>query len=234
MSRRSTRALPTRRATFVAHWYAGAANLLRHYTRASGRGAWTRACSRSPPTAQRLGRRTISRPSARRGALGQHMPAFHERFDLLLTPTVPIAAFAAGVELPDPTRQERWIDWAPFSYPFNLTQQPAASVPCGLTAAGLPVGLQIVGPMHADALVLRAARAFEAARPWAMPGAPRGSAGEATPCRRDLSRRPAAGPDLRARPPQVERDEIVDFASACDPQPFHLDEAAAPPRSMAG
>jgi aspartyl-tRNA(Asn)/glutamyl-tRNA(Gln) amidotransferase subunit A len=49
-------------------------------------------------------------------------------------------------------------------------------VPCGLTAAGLPVGLQIVGPMHADALVLRAARAFEAMRPWAFPAAPRGSA----------------------------------------------------------
>ena len=89
---------------------------------------------------------------------------------------MPIAAFAAGVERPDPARQERWFDWAPFSHPFNLTQQPAASVPCGLTAAGLPVGLQIVGPMHADALVLRAARAFEAARPWPMPGAPRGSA----------------------------------------------------------
>jgi aspartyl-tRNA(Asn)/glutamyl-tRNA(Gln) amidotransferase subunit A len=87
---------------------------------------------------------------------------------------VPIAAFAAGVERPDPARQERWFDWAPFSHPFNLTQQPAASVPCGLTAEGLPVGLQIVGPMHADALVLRAARAFEAARPWPMPGAPRG------------------------------------------------------------
>jgi aspartyl-tRNA(Asn)/glutamyl-tRNA(Gln) amidotransferase subunit A len=54
-----------------------------------------------------------------------------------------------------------------------MSQQPAASVPCGLTAAGLPVGLQIVGPMHADALVLRAARAFEAARPWPMLEAPR-------------------------------------------------------------
>ena len=56
----------------------------------------------------------------------------------------------------------------------NLRRNPAASVPCGLTAAGLPVGLQIVGPMHADALVLRAARAFEAIRPWPMPAAPAG------------------------------------------------------------
>jgi aspartyl-tRNA(Asn)/glutamyl-tRNA(Gln) amidotransferase subunit A len=55
----------------------------------------------------------------------------------------------------------------PFTYPFNLTQQPAATVPCGRTAAGLPVGLQIVGPRHAEATVLRAARAYEAAQPWA-------------------------------------------------------------------
>ena len=101
------------------------------------------------------------------------MRRFHETFDLLLTPAVPITAFAAGRERPEPARQRRWIDWAPFSNPFNLTQQPAASVPCGLTAAGLPVGLQIVGPMHADHLVLRAARAFEAAQPWKLPEAPR-------------------------------------------------------------
>jgi aspartyl-tRNA(Asn)/glutamyl-tRNA(Gln) amidotransferase subunit A len=108
----------------------------------------------------------------RRIELGVTMRRFHQRFDLLLTPTLPIAAFAAGVERPDPERQRRWIDWAPFSNPFNLSQQPAASIPCGLTAAGLPVGLQIVGPMHADALVLRAARAFEQARPWPFPEEP--------------------------------------------------------------
>jgi aspartyl-tRNA(Asn)/glutamyl-tRNA(Gln) amidotransferase subunit A len=91
----------------------------------------------------------------------------------LLTPTLPLAAFAAGIERPDPDRQPRWFYWAPFSNPFNLTQQPAASVPCGLTAAGLPAGLQIVGPMHADALVLRAARALETVRPWPLPAAPK-------------------------------------------------------------
>ena len=69
----------------------------------------------------------------------------------------------------DVKKERRWTDWTPFSYPFNLTQQPAASVPCGLTAAGLPVGLQIVGPRYADARVLRAARAFEMAQPFPMP-----------------------------------------------------------------
>ena len=65
------------------------------------------------------------------------------------------------------------MEWTPFSYPFNLTGQPACSVPCGFTEAGLPVGLQIVGPRYADPLVMRAARAFEQARPFEMLDAPR-------------------------------------------------------------
>jgi aspartyl-tRNA(Asn)/glutamyl-tRNA(Gln) amidotransferase subunit A len=61
------------------------------------------------------------------------------------------------------------MSWTPFTYPFNLTRQPAATVPCGFTKAGLPVGLQIVGPAYGDALVLRAARAFEQAHPFTLP-----------------------------------------------------------------
>ncbi len=70
-----------------------------------------------------------------------------------MTPTLPIAAFEAGRELSDVLRERRWTDWSPFSYPFNLTQQPAASIPCGFTKSGLPVGLHIVGARYADALV---------------------------------------------------------------------------------
>jgi aspartyl-tRNA(Asn)/glutamyl-tRNA(Gln) amidotransferase subunit A len=109
---------------------------------------------------------------AERRALGIAMQRFFGEYDLLLTPTLPIAAFPAGQEVPDPARYPRWIDWASFSFPFNLTQQPAATVPCGLTRAGLPIGLQIVGPKYADALVLRAARAYESSRPWSFPEAP--------------------------------------------------------------
>ena len=97
------------------------------------------------------------------------MNLFHRDYDLLLTPALSITAFDAGKDVADSMLQKRWTDWTPFSYPFNLTQQPAASVPCGLTRAGLPVGLQIVGPRYADARVLRAARAFESARPFALP-----------------------------------------------------------------
>ena len=105
----------------------------------------------------------------KRGALGVHMQLFHQQYDLLLTPTLPLTAFEAGQEVADLLKQKRWTDWSPFSYPFNLTQQPAASMPCGLTNEGLPVGLHIVGPRYADALVLRAARAFESLMPIASP-----------------------------------------------------------------
>ena len=62
----------------------------------------------------------------------------------------------------------RWLRWTPFSYPFTMTGQPALTAPCGFTPDGLPVGLQIVGPLHREDLVLKAARAFEAARPQNM------------------------------------------------------------------
>ena len=74
------------------------------------------------------------------------MGEFHEHYDLLVTPTLPIPAFEAGVEVPAGSTAPRWTSWTPFTYPFNMTQQPAASVPCGFTTAGLPVGLQVVGP----------------------------------------------------------------------------------------
>jgi aspartyl-tRNA(Asn)/glutamyl-tRNA(Gln) amidotransferase subunit A len=64
---------------------------------------------------------------------------------------------------------EAMLGWTPFSYPFNLTQQPACTIPCGLTVDGLPIGMQLVGPMFGDALVLRAAHAYEHARPLPRP-----------------------------------------------------------------
>ncbi len=102
-----------------------------------------------------------------RGELGVTMCEFHTRFDLLLTPSLAVPAFGVGRLEPEGSDGEDWTNWTPFSYPFNLTQQPAATVPCGFTSDGLPAGLQIVGPMHADGLVLLAARAFEQVRPWA-------------------------------------------------------------------
>jgi aspartyl-tRNA(Asn)/glutamyl-tRNA(Gln) amidotransferase subunit A len=106
----------------------------------------------------------------------QHPRAFFERYDLLLTPTIACAPFALGLDnaveiAGTPVRPYSWI---PFTWPFNLTGQPAASVPCGFTKDGLPIGLQIVGRRFDDATVLRAAAAFERARPWAHRRPPAG------------------------------------------------------------
>jgi aspartyl-tRNA(Asn)/glutamyl-tRNA(Gln) amidotransferase subunit A len=90
-------------------------------------------------------------------------------WDFLLTPTVSTASFPAGrLQPPDwPQHAWDWLVWAEFSYPFNFSGNPAATVPCGFTRDGLPVGLQIVGRRLDDLGVLQAAAAFEAARPWA-------------------------------------------------------------------
>jgi aspartyl-tRNA(Asn)/glutamyl-tRNA(Gln) amidotransferase subunit A len=101
-----------------------------------------------------------------RGILGTRMRLFMEPFDLLVTPSLPIPAFQAGILAPGIDNTSKWVDWTPFSYPFNLTQQPAASVPCGFTREGLPAGLQIVGRMFDDWTVLKAAYAYERAHDW--------------------------------------------------------------------
>ncbi|MFI1290247.1 amidase [Streptomyces sp. NPDC020792] len=92
--------------------------------------------------------------------LGRVMGHFHQSYDLLVTPTLPITAFEAGAEVPKGSGHRRWTGWTPFTYPFNMTQQPAASVPVGRDEDGLPVGLQIVAARHRDDLVLRAAHAL--------------------------------------------------------------------------
>jgi len=105
-----------------------------------------------------------------RAELHAAMLAFHERYDLLLTPTMPVTALKAGRDMPEAGDfGDDWLNWSPYTYPFNLTQQPAASVPCGLTRNGLPMGAQIVGQLGADQTVLRAAKAIEQAMPMPRP-----------------------------------------------------------------
>jgi aspartyl-tRNA(Asn)/glutamyl-tRNA(Gln) amidotransferase subunit A len=104
--------------------------------------------------------------TAVRMELGQLMGRFHQTYDVLVTPTLPLAAFPVGQDVPDGWHSPDWTSWAPYSYPFNLTQQPALSVPCGFTSAGLPIGLQVVGARHTDALVLRVGQAYQSATDW--------------------------------------------------------------------
>ena len=90
-------------------------------------------------------------------------------FDLLLLPMVPIEPFAAERDGPagmDPSTAVPWARWTPFSYPFNLTGQPAAAIPCGWTTSGLPVGMQVVGRRFEDVNVLRFCAAWEKCFDW--------------------------------------------------------------------
>ncbi|MFF5344294.1 amidase [Streptomyces althioticus] len=146
---------------FHALWFAGAARV-------------TQGLGREQRERLDPGLREICRAGGRLSALdylaavdvrmnlGRRMGRFHDTYDLLVTPTLPVTAFEAGAEVPRGSGHRRWTGWTPFTYPFNMTQQPAASVPVGL-ADGLPVGLQLVAARHRDDLVLRAAHAlFEA------------------------------------------------------------------------
>jgi aspartyl-tRNA(Asn)/glutamyl-tRNA(Gln) amidotransferase subunit A len=155
-------------ALFNMHWFAGAAFLASGFS-VEQRKRLDPGLQEVIAAGEQISRQALQEAAHLRGELGVCMQLFHQKYDLLLTPTLPIPAFDAGQEVPDPRAQKRWTEWTPFSYPFNLTQQPAASIPCGLTTAGLPVGLQIVGPRYADALVLRAARAIETLLPRRMP-----------------------------------------------------------------
>ncbi|MDX2594723.1 MULTISPECIES: amidase [Streptomyces] len=144
---------------FHTLWFSGAARLTQSFS----------------PNRRRLldpGLREICAQGARLGALdylaavdvrmdlGRRMGRFHERYDLLVTPTLPVTAFEAGREVPVGSGLRRWTGWTPFTYPFNMTQQPAATVPVGVDDDGLPVGLQVVAARHRDDLVLRASHAL--------------------------------------------------------------------------
>lgn len=150
--------------TFTTLWDTGAANALRHL-HTGQRAVLDPGLAEAVAAGEAHGVLDYLAAVGRRAELAVRMARFHDSFDLLVTPAVAVPPFAAGRDVPDGWPDRRWPTWAPLSFVFNLTQQPAAVVPCGLTSEQLPVGLQIVGPRFADALVLRAARAYERAHP---------------------------------------------------------------------
>ncbi|MFT4749280.1 MAG: aspartyl-tRNA(Asn)/glutamyl-tRNA(Gln) amidotransferase subunit A [Pseudohongiellaceae bacterium] len=104
----------------------------------------------------------------RRYEFREKMRKFFTKYDLLLTPTIPVAAPDVGIDVPPEVAGRNIVSWVYYTYPFNLTGQPAASVPAGFTTAGLPVGLQMVGGMHSECDIFRAAAALEEKCPWAQ------------------------------------------------------------------
>ena len=150
---------------FEVLWSTGAAKWLDSFPEGSGhrvdpglRRVWERGRTYSA--------RDYLDATAERMALGIHMGEFHTHYDVLLTPTMPVQPFEVGHDVPPGSGLTDWPQWTGFTYPFNMTQQPAVSVPAGFTSQGLPVGLQIVGPRHSDDLVLAVARLVEELRPW--------------------------------------------------------------------
>lgn len=108
-----------------------------------------------------MSRRDYQQATQDRAAYGAGMKAFMTTYDFLITPMIAVPPFDTPHVTPLTENGKLWMEWTPFTYPFNLTQQPAASVPCGFTEAGLPVGIQIVGRHGDDARVLLASHALE-------------------------------------------------------------------------
>ena len=131
-------------------WFTGAAKVVEQY----GEGAIERVDARLREAVAEYGTGVSAvsylDATAVRMDLGVRMGAFHNRFDLLLTPTTPIPAFPKGQDAPDGWPSTLWTSRTPYTYPFTMTQQPTLSLPCGFTAQRRPIGLQMVGPRHAD------------------------------------------------------------------------------------
>jgi aspartyl-tRNA(Asn)/glutamyl-tRNA(Gln) amidotransferase subunit A len=147
-------------AIFDTLWHAGAARILRDLT--------LEQQALLDPGFREIAEKGMSislaqymQAGEQRYDLTAQMAAFHDDFDLLVTPTMPIAPFDAGINTPASGGYANWTAWTQFSYPFNLTQQPAASLPCGLDAQGLPVGLHLIARRYNDHAVLSAARLLE-------------------------------------------------------------------------
>ncbi|HTQ13361.1 MAG TPA: amidase [Rhizomicrobium sp.] len=150
--------------TFRDIWWAGAGLLLGDYA-PEKKAQLDPGLRRMAEEGTAIPLRRYLKANLARGAYGSAMRQFMERHDFLLTPSVATPAFGVGQLTPLDDDGRAWMQWTPFSYPFNLTQQPAASIPCGFTGDGLPVGLQIVGRMFDDMGVLAASYAYETAHP---------------------------------------------------------------------
>ena len=101
---------------------------------------------------------------AARAKLGSQMNEFHTKFDLLLTPALACTTFEAGIDGPADLPGSR--HWSPYTFPFNLTRQPAVTLPCGFDEHGLPLAIQLIGPLYSERLLLEISHQYELAHSW--------------------------------------------------------------------
>lgn len=152
--------LPDTDDIFRVHWYSGAARAIRPLNEEQ-RQMVEPALIEIADEGEKYSLSEYQDASSERENYQVAINEVFENYDLIVTPTLPLTAFDAGLEFPAGQGYERWTDWTQFTYPFNLTGHPAGSVPCGLSNDGLPISMQIIGPTMKDARVLRAMRAYE-------------------------------------------------------------------------
>lgn len=147
---------------FETHWFTGAATRLT-LVPPDRRGEVDPGFLEVAAAGAAMGAVDLVSAQVARSAFGTAMDRLLDRYDLVVSPGVGVLPFGAGLEVPDGSGLRRWHLWAGFSFPINLSQQPAAVVPSDPTPDGLPTALQIIGARGADAKVVAAARAFERA-----------------------------------------------------------------------
>lgn len=147
---------------FRAHWYAGATNRLSLIPQ-DRRAQLDPGFLEIAEAGSGLTILDYVQAQSARASLGAAMDVLLSRFDFLVSPAVAVKPFLTGIQTPDIGQWRHWTDWASFSFPINLSQQPACVLPCAFTTDGLPIGLQIVGARGADGMVLEAAKAFASA-----------------------------------------------------------------------
>lgn len=154
---------------FSTLWFSGAAKVVQAMT-AEQKSQLDPGFLRIGELGENISAAEYIRAMDARAKFGVQMNQFHQQYDLLVTPTLPITAFPVGQDTVT-DHQQHWMEWTPFSYPFNLTQQPAATVPVGF-ADGLPVGMQLIAGCTQDALVLQVAEQLMQVMPPKYPEAP--------------------------------------------------------------
>ena len=152
-------------AVFNVYWSIGAAKLIDDMS-AEQVAKMEDSLTKFAEEGRKLSGLDIKVAELQRTANGAALNKFFEDYDLLLSPTMPIPAFDAGTPIPSDDYADEPLRWTPYTFPINLAKNPAASVPCGFTGSGLPVGLHVIGPLYREASVLRAARAYEQAHDW--------------------------------------------------------------------